>query len=66
MGLGEVSRGRRGELGLASGFVFAFLVMCMGEPITFPTVTTDPNQLYPALGKHMPSSRGEQTFVHGK
>lgn len=46
--------------------LFAFLAMCMGEPITFPSVVTDPNQLCPGQGNHMPSSRGEQTFVHGE
>lgn len=46
------------------GFLFSFLVMCMGEPITLPTVIIDPNQLYPELAKHIPSSNGEQTFIH--
>lgn len=49
-----------------SWFLFSFLVMCMGEPIILPTVITDPKQLYPEPAKHIPSSNGEQPFMHGE
>lgn len=66
VGLGKLLCGRGTELWLASASSFASLARCQGEPITLPTVITDPDQLHPGLGKHMPSSSGEQTFARGK